>query len=1032
MAYATPQDNELDQTISLDAPVKIATQAPGTVGTATPENGVVNDGSSAKPASSGTFTNLKSYLNSNQSGAQQVGGRVAGKIGEDVNAATNTQDTQANSFRDQVSQNTNTNDSALLEGVKTSPKDYLTNETLQKNLTGSYGGPAAFSGSEYQQKSLEDTQKAQQTANLANTAGGRTELINQTAAKPLTRGGANLDQWLVQGNQPSISNVLNAAATANPLKDRLANIATTQDAAAKSAVKNNQDVRQALIDNLTTGKQDYTTGLQNKATAAANDLNAQNDAIRAFLMQASAGGSPATTAANGTNGMGTMGAAVNQATSGLNIPALLNQNITVPAGAANSKDYIYNSQPQLTASDVPSGNVALPGAGTLSTTPVNEPIGVGSIPQSNTQVTPAMLKALGMDEAGFNALMTANANAKAQGLPGADLASFFRGAQSPNFDIGNVANATDIAQMNAYSKLLNEGNPVLNKGAYTPGSFDYMSAAQQIANMIAAKNNGGTGPASGDNTSTTPTIGGNTTGGYTSNAGNGGGGNSFGGTTDGGTSFNGTPSTETDANGNPMPAEGTYGGTKGYGNIVGVDGYGGFTVGEDGVATPTSTGLTNTQAGAIGTGITAITGIPGLSAIAQAINAVVNTVNKNAADGYNAPGVANGIGNNGGFTGGGAMNVGGDAPTAGEAEAAANAAATNAQAQADAQAAAQADSARAAEAAAAEGAREAAAQAQAQANAAQSAHDTGLANAKAAADSAAKAAHDQSLAAAGFSWGKEAYANEQAAKAAGEAARAAAMNAAGFDTLGGLLPGMSFTGNPAVDAASATQANNVANPQNTSAGGYTGGNGNGGPSRSGSGEGTANNAGSNSGDGQGCVDPEVPILLSTGHTKRAGDLKIGDMLYTMHEHSFKYGDFPVVAMEIIQQPKRLLKFDTGHSMLVSESHKYLMEDKSWKEVKDIVPKESIWSLASTVQIESIEDAGFGDVVKLTVDDAHTYVADGLISHNKLATGGMVRGPGTGTSDSVQEQLSNGEYVIKASVVKALGKDFLDRLNSLAK
>lgn len=48
----------------------------------------------------------------------------------------------------------------------------------------------------------------------------------------------------------------------------------------------------------------------------------------------------------------------------------------------------------------------------------------------------------------------------------------------------------------------------------------------------------------------------------------------------------------------------------------------------------------------------------------------------------------------------------------------------------------------------------------------------------------------------------------------------------------------------------------------------------------------------------------------------------------------------------------------------------------------------------------------------------------------FAGGGAVSGAGTGTSDSIPARLSNGEYIIKASSAKALGTNFLDRLNSV--
>ncbi|MDO8308146.1 MAG: hypothetical protein Q7V58_07295 [Actinomycetota bacterium] len=45
-----------------------------------------------------------------------------------------------------------------------------------------------------------------------------------------------------------------------------------------------------------------------------------------------------------------------------------------------------------------------------------------------------------------------------------------------------------------------------------------------------------------------------------------------------------------------------------------------------------------------------------------------------------------------------------------------------------------------------------------------------------------------------------------------------------------------------------------------------------------------------------------------------------------------------------------------------------------------------------------------------------------------ADGGIVRGPGSGTSDSIPAMLSNGEYVLRAAAVDRIGLGTLDRLN----
>ncbi len=47
-----------------------------------------------------------------------------------------------------------------------------------------------------------------------------------------------------------------------------------------------------------------------------------------------------------------------------------------------------------------------------------------------------------------------------------------------------------------------------------------------------------------------------------------------------------------------------------------------------------------------------------------------------------------------------------------------------------------------------------------------------------------------------------------------------------------------------------------------------------------------------------------------------------------------------------------------------------------------------------------------------------------------AAGGYIRGPGSGTSDSIPARLSNGEYVIRAAAVERIGVDALHAINGL--
>lgn len=73
------------------------------------------------------------------------------------------------------------------------------------------------------------------------------------------------------------------------------------------------------------------------------------------------------------------------------------------------------------------------------------------------------------------------------------------------------------------------------------------------------------------------------------------------------------------------------------------------------------------------------------------------------------------------------------------------------------------------------------------------------------------------------------------------------------------------------------------------------------------------------------------------------------------------------------------------------------------------------------QLDEIKDK----TVTVTVQQTTAGAAPGYY------TGGLIRGPGTGTSDSILARLSNGEYVVKAAAVSHYGANLLNRINSMS-
>jgi hypothetical protein len=119
------------------------------------------------------------------------------------------------------------------------------------------------------------------------------------------------------------------------------------------------------------------------------------------------------------------------------------------------------------------------------------------------------------------------------------------------------------------------------------------------------------------------------------------------------------------------------------------------------------------------------------------------------------------------------------------------------------------------------------------------------------------------------------------------------------------------------------------------------------------------------------------ILLSNGEQKKAGDLQVGDEVKTQHEKTMEWGDFKVTHAEIVPNAKRIsIKLD-GKDFICSVDHKFY-KDQLWVDAKDI----KVGDVLSDKIVTGISEHSTGDVVQITVDDAHTYICEGVLSHNK--------------------------------------------------
>lgn len=131
----------------------------------------------------------------------------------------------------------------------------------------------------------------------------------------------------------------------------------------------------------------------------------------------------------------------------------------------------------------------------------------------------------------------------------------------------------------------------------------------------------------------------------------------------------------------------------------------------------------------------------------------------------------------------------------------------------------------------------------------------------------------------------------------------------------------------------------------------------------------------------GCPDPNELINISPDSYVRAGNLQVGDLIWTMHEHTLEYGYFSVASVEEIKQPKLKISFSNDRDVTVSLTHRFLTDDNQYVWARDL--REGSWVQAKDgrVQVIKLAKANVGPVVKLEIDRAHTYIVNGFISHN---------------------------------------------------
>ena len=117
------------------------------------------------------------------------------------------------------------------------------------------------------------------------------------------------------------------------------------------------------------------------------------------------------------------------------------------------------------------------------------------------------------------------------------------------------------------------------------------------------------------------------------------------------------------------------------------------------------------------------------------------------------------------------------------------------------------------------------------------------------------------------------------------------------------------------------------------------------------------------GGGGFCVAADTMILMADGSEREALALNEGDRVMTRHEVAMEWGVYPVAAVEIVEDEVMAAVIE-GRRLVATPGHRLWTPAKGWHEMRSIGTP-----------------AGRALVVKIMVRHAHTYVSNGVLSHN---------------------------------------------------
>jgi hypothetical protein len=120
--------------------------------------------------------------------------------------------------------------------------------------------------------------------------------------------------------------------------------------------------------------------------------------------------------------------------------------------------------------------------------------------------------------------------------------------------------------------------------------------------------------------------------------------------------------------------------------------------------------------------------------------------------------------------------------------------------------------------------------------------------------------------------------------------------------------------------------------------------------------------------------------MADGSQKLAKDLQAGDKVMGYHEAESRWGGFRVSAVARGMNHLYRVELESGIRMDFARNHRLLDTNNNWLRVDSLRVGTKLFGRLGGV-VKAVEDIGWGEVIKITVEDAQTYDTCGLLNHN---------------------------------------------------